>query len=156
MVLLDIIADKINMGCIHYMVILTLLASIIEHNEGIFGGRRRRRLIKVRVPPVRIPVPIPAVPPIRIPVPPVKIPPVSIPPIRVDPVIRNPVVRTVVRVGEEAGKAIEKGFNILKEGCCGLHPSYCSNREEFLRRQKEINLLSSQMNKDWAACMYIS
>ena len=154
--LLDIITDKMTMHRIHYMVILTLLASIIEHNEGLFGGRRRRRLIRIPVPPVRIPVPIPAVPPIRIPVPPVRIPPVPIPPIRVDPVVRNPVVRTVVRAGEEAGKAIEKGFNILKDGCCGLHPSYCSNRDEFLRRQKEIKVLSSQMDKDWAACMYIS
>ena len=140
------------MRFISALLAMILLLTLIKGTEGIFGGRRRRRFFKIRIPPVRIP-PI-RIPPIRLPIPPIRIPPVRIPPIRVDRIVRNPVVRAVVRAGEEVGKGITKGFNILTKGCCGLHPSYCSNRDEFQRRQKEIKSVSSQMDKDWATCMY--
>ena len=119
------------MRFISALLAMILLLTLIKGTEGIFGGRRRRRFFKIRIPPIRIP-------PIRLPIPPIRIPPVRIPPIRVDRIVRNPVVRAVVRAGEEVGKGITKGFNILTKGCCGLHPSYCSNRDEFQRRQKEI------------------
>jgi len=141
-------------------VFLLLLVALLEDTNGFIGGRRRRRWVPpIRIPPVRIP-PI-RIPPVRIPpirIPPIRIPPVRIPPIRIPPV-RIPPIRVIVRTigtGIETGvrtigTGLEKGFNILTKGCCGLHPSYCSNRKEFENRQKQIKARSAIMDKDWLA-----
>jgi len=115
-------------------VFLLLLVALLKDTDGF-----------IRVPPIRIP---PIIPPIRIPpiIPPIRIPP--IPPVRV--IVRT--IGTGIDTGVRTiGTGLEKGFNILTKGCCGLHPSYCSNRKEFENRQKQIKARSAIMDKDWLA-----
>ena len=60
------------------------------------------------------------------------------------------------KVGKGIGSFFRKGFNILRYGCCGLHPIYCQNIKEFERRQKQIKVKSAQMDRDWVACKHES
>jgi len=63
--------------------------------------------------------------------------------------VRVPWIRKVGNFFVRVGKVIKKGFDILTKGCCGLHPSYCKNREEFKRIQAQVKAKSALIDKDW-------
>ena len=58
--------------------------------------------------------------------------------------------KVIVRAAKTVGHYVKKGIDILKHGCCGLHPSYCTNKKEYDKIRNEISYTSAAINRDWS------